>query len=311
MAVEHYSLAISWRYPSYWTILINWIFISAKLINCYDKWFEGRTCRPPSTLLLNIFFFHRERLLSFISVICLWNKTQDSLNPADERLACGLTHWCGESHLASLLHESLPKPFLFDPIKSCKQKVLAVNGCQGRWMRNTYRFLTVVIPRKALRGIAWIWFSLRSLEREREMRKTKRDIRICLKPLHILVESILRKMDGLLLPHWNDMPQLWSLRPNCSTDHKCHILLYSSGLLSIRLCVRLMKNISKAALCNERSQSGIWPTILASENITITCALSNPRKQIDKYSATPKLTPAVFNACLWTKWILTCHNGCA
>lgn len=166
MAVEHYSLAISWRYPSYWTILINWIFISAKLINCYDKWFKGRTCRPPSTLLLNIFFFQPERLLSFISVICLWNKTQDSLNAADDGLVCGLTEYCTTPRYFRGKY-SLPMAFL----ASCKR----ISRCQWRDEgRNTYRFLTAVIPRKALRGIAWIWFSLRSLERKKWERERER-----------------------------------------------------------------------------------------------------------------------------------------
>lgn len=31
-----------------------------------------------------------------------------------------------------------------------------------------YRFLTLVIPLKAFLGTAWIWFSLRSLERQTE-----------------------------------------------------------------------------------------------------------------------------------------------
>lgn len=36
------------------------------------------------------------------------------------------------------------------------------------WRENcTYRFLTLVIPLKAFRGTAWIWFSLRSLEGEK------------------------------------------------------------------------------------------------------------------------------------------------
>lgn len=82
---------------------------------------------------------------------------------------------------------------------------------------------------------------------EREMRKRKREI-LGFVWSHFTFR-VLRKMDGSL--------DLWSLRPNCSTDHKCHILLYSSGLLSLCLCVRLMKNISKAVLCNERSHSGM------------------------------------------------------
>lgn len=43
---------------------------------------------------------------------------------------------------------------------------------------------------------------------ERDEKDKERDIRICLKPLHISVESVLRKMDGLLPPLWNDAPQL-------------------------------------------------------------------------------------------------------
>lgn len=38
-------------------------------------------------------------------------------------------------------------------------------GGRGR-RRGAYRFLTLVIPLKAFLGTAWIWFSLRSLERE-------------------------------------------------------------------------------------------------------------------------------------------------
>lgn len=38
-------------------------------------------------------------------------------------------------------------------------------GRKGR-TKGAYRFLTLVIPLKAFLGTAWIWFSLRSLERE-------------------------------------------------------------------------------------------------------------------------------------------------
>lgn len=176
MAVEHYSLAISWRYPSYWTILINWIFISAKLINCYDKWFEGHTCRPPSTLLLNIFFFQPERWLSFISVICLWNKTQDSLNAADDGLVCGLTEYRTMPRYFRGKY-SLPTALL----ASCKRN----SRCQwrdeggtltGSWRRWSLGKLYEEQPESDSHSGPW---------RERDEKEKERDIRICLKPLHI------------------------------------------------------------------------------------------------------------------------------
>ncbi len=126
---------------------------------------------------------------------------------------------------------------------------------------------------------------------EKEMRKRKREI-LGFVWSHFTFR-VLRKMDG--------SPQLWSLRPNCSTDHKCHILLYSSGLLSLCLCVRLMKNISKAVLCNERSHSGASHN--PAENAEkIKCTLSNPRKKTDKSGSTSKWMPGIFNARLWAKW---------
>lgn len=45
-------------------------------------------------------------------------------------------------------------------------------------------------------------------ERNKKEKEKEKDIRICLKPLHILGESILRKMDGLLPPLWNNTPLL-------------------------------------------------------------------------------------------------------
>lgn len=40
-------------------------------------------------------------------------------------------------------------------------------------MNCAYRFLTLVIPLKAFLGTDWIWFSLRSLQRERERERGK------------------------------------------------------------------------------------------------------------------------------------------
>lgn len=124
--------------------------------------------RPPSTMLLNI--FQPERWLSFIPVICLW---LTRLGKCSGRRSCFLVWWSNIPCLATS-GESTVYRRLFWPRKIMQMNITMPNGCQWRLGRNTYRFLTAVIPRKALRGTAWIWFSLRSLERE--MRKTKREI---------------------------------------------------------------------------------------------------------------------------------------
>ncbi len=179
MAVEHYSLAISWRYPSYWTILINWIFISAKLINCYDKWFEGRTCRPPNTLLLNIFFFQPERLLSFISVICLWNKTQDSLNAADDVLVCSLTEYC-------------TTPRYFRGKYSLRTNLTMP---VRRWGKEHLQVLDGGDPSESLTRNS-LNLILAQVPAEKEMRKRKREI-LGFVWSHFTFR-VLRKMDGSL-----------------------------------------------------------------------------------------------------------------
>lgn len=294
MAVEHYSLAISWRYPSYWTILINWIFISAKLINCYDKWFEGRTC-PVGHLAQCFWTFSSQRddYLSFqLSVF----DSQDSVNAVDD----GLVFWFdGVIYHALLLQGKVQfTEGFFGLVKSCKRMSpcrMDASGDEGgtltgSWRRWSLGKLYEEQPESDSHSGPW---------REREMRKRKREI-LGFVWSHFTF-CVLRKMDGSL--------DLWSLRPNCSTDHKCHILLYSSGLLSLCLCVRLMKNISKAVLCNERSHSGTSHN--PAENEAIICTLSNPRKKTDKSASTSKLMPGIFNACLWAKWFLTCQNGCA
>lgn len=69
--------------------------------------------------------------------------------------------------------------------------------------------------------------------------------------------------------------------------------------VSLCVCVGLMKNISKAVLCNERPHSGMRRNrcFIPVENEAIIRTLSNPRKQTDvssKSSSTPKLMSGIF-----------------
>lgn len=152
-------------------------------------------------------------------------------------------------------------------------RLMVARGDEGGTLTGSWRRWSLGKPYEEWPGLDFRSGPWRERDKEREI------LGFVWRHFTFRVKRVSEKMDSRP-PRWNYTPQLWSRIPNCSTDHKCHIFLYSSGLLSLCLCVcvcwvSLMKNISKAVLCKERFHRSVT---LFLQKMQQSCTLCNLKR---------------------------------